>query len=94
MDKPVARPRCARIGSASNHRAQVLSRSVEKLLKSYPSDVQALAGKARWLILNLLPGEMRIVKSYAWHGSLGAHPGLNSAAAPRLVAANIHLDVR
>jgi hypothetical protein len=32
------------------------TRSVEELLKSYPSDVQALAGKARRLLLNLLPG--------------------------------------
>jgi|SRR5215831_4130159 len=31
-------------------------RSVEELLKSYPSEVQALAGKARQLLLNLLPG--------------------------------------
>lgn len=32
------------------------SRSPEELLKSYPSDVQALAGKARNLLLKLLPG--------------------------------------
>ena len=32
------------------------SRSVEEVLKSYPSDVQALAGKARHLLLKLLPG--------------------------------------
>jgi hypothetical protein len=32
------------------------SRSPEELLKSYPSDVQALAGKARHLLLKLLPG--------------------------------------
>jgi hypothetical protein len=31
------------------------SRSAEELLKSYPSDVQALAGKARHLLLKLLP---------------------------------------
>ena|SRR6266513_651638 len=31
-------------------------RSAEELLKSYPADVQALAGKARHLLLKLLPG--------------------------------------
>ena len=31
-------------------------RSAEELLKSYPSDVQALADKARYLLLKLLPG--------------------------------------
>ncbi|HBB94143.1 MAG TPA: hypothetical protein DC054_02020 [Blastocatellia bacterium] len=32
------------------------SRSADELLKSYPSDVQVLAGKARQLLLKLLPG--------------------------------------
>src|SRR2546429_7151463 len=32
------------------------SRSAQEVLKPYPSDVQALAGKARRLLLKLLPG--------------------------------------
>ncbi len=41
------------------------SRSVEKLLESYPSEVQALAQRARRLLLRLLPGVQEGASSYA-----------------------------
>src|SRR5438552_17115440 len=41
------------------------SRSVEKLLGSYPSEVQALAQRARRLLVRLLPGVQEDASSYA-----------------------------
>ena len=51
------------------------SRSPEQLLKSYSSDVQALADKARRLLLKLLPGAEESVDSSAPVMSYGYGPG-------------------
>jgi hypothetical protein len=51
------------------------SRSVDDFLRSYPPDVQAVAGKARVLLLKLLPGAEEIVDSTAPVLSYGYGPG-------------------
>jgi len=51
------------------------SRSVEKLLGSYPSDVQALAQSARGLLLKLLPGVQEGASSSAPVLAYGYGPG-------------------
>ena len=51
------------------------SRSVEKLLGSYPSDVQALAQRARGLLLKLLPGVQEGASSSAPVLAYGYGPG-------------------
>src|SRR2546429_8372397 len=51
------------------------SRSAQEVLKPYPSDVQALAGKARRLLLKLLPGAEERADSSAPVLSYGYGPG-------------------
>ena len=51
------------------------SRSVEKLLGSYPPDVQALAQRARGLLLKLLPGVQEGASSSAPALAYGYGPG-------------------
>src|SRR5947208_9072077 len=51
------------------------SRSVEKLLGAYPSDVQALAQRARGLLLKLLPGVQEGASSSAPVIAYGYGPG-------------------
>jgi len=51
------------------------SRSVEKLLGAYPSDVQALAQRARGLLLKLLPGVQEGASSSAPVLAYGYGPG-------------------
>ena len=51
------------------------TRSAEQLLRSYPSDVQLLAGKARRLLMKLLPDAEETVDSTEPVLSYGYGPG-------------------
>ena len=51
------------------------SRSAEQILKTYPADVQALAEKARRLLLKLLPGAEETADPSASVLSYGYGPG-------------------